>query len=98
MESVKHAHDNDVQREIKETAVEITQGSKFKFQKLKKKWGGQGRPKCPASYDPVLRVLYETIGTVLVSDVKPPCQTMLAISTVSVTPAAVSPPTTMTSL
>ena len=65
---------------------------------LEKVGGGQACPKCPTSYDPVLHVLYEIIATVLVSDVKPPCQTMLAISTVSVTPAAVSPPTTMSLL
>ena len=48
----------------------------------------------------IVCVLYETISTVLVSEVKPPYQTMLAISTESVPVqllSCVSPPTTMSS-
>ena len=41
----------------------------------------------------VVCVLYETISTALVSDVKLHYQTMLAISTESVLPLAVNPPT-----
>ena len=46
----------------------------------------------------IVCVPYETISTVLVLDVKPPYQTMVAISTESVTPPGVPPPTIMTSL
>ena len=54
-------------------------------------------------YNPtvVSHSLYETISTVLVSDVKSPSQTMLAISTESVPVKSVSgvtPPTTMSPL
>ena len=46
----------------------------------------------------IVCVLYETISTVLVPDVKPPYQTILAISTESVVPPGEPPPTTMSSL
>ena len=48
----------------------------------------------------IVYVLYETICRVLVSDVKPPYQMMLAISTESVPVQllGVKPPTTMSSL
>ena len=45
----------------------------------------------------IVCLLYETISTVLISDVKPPYQTMLPISIESVLPG-VNPPTTMSSL
>ena len=45
----------------------------------------------------IVCVLYETISTVLVPDVKSPYQTMLAISTESVT-SGVPPPTTISLL
>ena len=56
------------------------------------------KPNCGLAFIVHSVLLFEAISTVIVSNVKPPHQTMVAISTESVMSFGICPPTTMSLL